>query len=75
VGKQAPVAFLLRRTTVADLTHAVARTLGRMLGLARSADPVDAHVVLLARERDWSVLSSDPRDLLAIDPTLRVERI
>ena len=47
----------------------------RMLGESRTADPVDAHVVLLARERGWSVLTSDARDLLAIDPTLVVEGI
>jgi hypothetical protein len=32
-------------------------------------------VVLLARERSWPVLSSDAADLLAIDPTLIVERV
>jgi hypothetical protein len=32
-------------------------------------------VVLLARLRGWSVLTSDAGDLLAIDPTLVVERI
>jgi len=73
--RQVPIAFLLRRAIVVDLTYAVARMLGRMLGAARRSDPVDAHVVLLAREREWPVLSSDPDDLLAIDPTLAIERI
>jgi hypothetical protein len=73
--RQVPVAFLLRHTEVIDLTQAVARVLGRMLGAAGAADPVDAHVVLLARQRGWRVLSSDPDDLLAIDPTLEIERI
>jgi hypothetical protein len=72
---QVPVVFLLRRTRVVDLTYAVARTLGRMLGATRTRDPVDAHVVLLAREREWPVLSSDAHDLRAIDPTLRIETI
>jgi hypothetical protein len=72
---QVPVAFLLRRTQVFALDYAVARTLGRMLGQTGTSDPVDAHVVLLARERTWPVLSSDAVDLLAIDPTLIVERI
>ena len=65
--RQVPIAFLLARTNVVDLTHAVARTLGRMLGLSGARDPVDAHVVLLARERAWPVLSSDADDLHAID--------
>jgi hypothetical protein len=73
--RQIPVAFLLRRTTVVDLTHSVARVLGRMLGAARRADPIDAHVVWLARERAWPVLTSDPNDLLAIDPHVVLERI
>ncbi len=58
-----------------DLTRAVALILGRMLGSARRSDPVDAHVVLLARERGWPVITSDAGDLLAIDPTLAVEKI
>jgi hypothetical protein len=72
---QIPIVFLLRRTLVVDLTHAIARVLGRMLGTARTRDPIDAHVVLLARERGWPVLSSDAADLRAIDPTLQVEEI
>lgn len=72
---QVPVAFLLRHTTVVDLTQPVAKVIGRMLGVTRTKDPIDAHVVLLARERGWAVLSSDADDLLRIDPTLVVERI
>ena len=73
--RQVPLAFLLRRTTVVDITHSVARALGRILGTSGTSDPVDAHIVLLARERDWPVLTSDARDLLAIDPTLQLERV
>lgn len=72
---QVPIAFLLARTEVVDLTGRVARMLGLMLGTAGRADPVDAHVVHLARERRWSVLTSDPNDLHAIDPTLTLETI
>lgn len=74
-GAQAPVAFLLRRTQVIDLTHAVARVMGRMLGATGAADPVDAHVVLIARERGWPVLTSDAEDLHAIDAELEVQSI
>lgn len=72
---QVPIAFLLSRTVVVDLTAAVARVLGRLLGASGTRDPVDAHVVLLARERQWPVLTSDARDLLAVDPHLTVETI
>jgi hypothetical protein len=75
VGAQIPIVFLLRRTRVVDLTHAIARILGRMLGVSRTRDPIDAHIVLLARERGWSVLSADAAELRAIDPTLPVEEI
>lgn len=74
-GGQVPIAFLLRRTLVLPLTHAVAKVLGRMLGATATRDPIDAHVVLIARERAWPVVSSDPHDLLAIDPGLAVERV
>jgi hypothetical protein len=73
--RQAPLAYLLQHTVVAPLDYAVARTLGRILGASGTADPIDAHVVLLARQRGWPVLTSDPQDLLAIDPTLVVERV
>ena len=73
--RQVPVAYLLKRTTVVDLGRSVARTLGRMLGQSGKHDAIDAHVVFLARERNWPVLTSDPDDLRAIDPTLEVERI
>ena len=73
--RQVPIAFLLRACKVVTLDYAVARTLGRILGQSNTADPIDAHVVLLARERSWPVLTSDAKDLLSIDPTLSVERI
>jgi len=73
--RQVPVAYLLKLTTIADLDRVVARTLGRILGRSGSRDVVDAHVAFLARARGWPVLTSDPKDLLAIDPTLEIEMI
>jgi predicted nucleic acid-binding protein len=74
-GAQTPVAFLLRRTRVIDLTHSVARVLGRMLEATGATDPVGAHIALIAREHGWRVLSSDVDDLHAIDPELEVLRV
>ena len=74
-GHQAPVAFLLRRTTVVDLAHPIARVIGRVLGARGRSDPIDGHVVLLARERGWPILSSNPDDLRALDPSVEVETI
>ncbi len=73
--RQAPLAFLLRHVRVADLTALVARHLGRMLAATGTSDVVDAHVVLLAQERRWPVLTSDPGDLEAIDSTLEIESV
>jgi hypothetical protein len=39
-----------------------ARLLGRMLDAARRSGPIDAHIVLLARERGWPLLTSHPDD-------------
>jgi predicted nucleic acid-binding protein len=73
--RRTPVAFLLKRVHVVPIDNAVARVLGRMLGETGTKDAIDAHVVLLARERGWSVLTSDPQDLLDLDPGLDLERI
>jgi PIN domain-containing protein len=72
---QVPITFLLRRVKVVDLTYPVARLLGRMLGATGTSDPIDAHVVFLAREYGWPVLTSDPDDLRALDPGVVVEEI
>ncbi len=74
-GHQVPVAYLLHRVRVIDLSDAVARRLGLMLAATGTSDPIDAHVVFLARQRDWPVLTSDPTDLHAIDPDLDIELV
>ena len=74
-AQQVPLVYLLRRTAVIDISFGVARVLGQMLGATHTTDPVDAHVVFLARERGWAILTSDPSDLRALDPNVRVERI
>ena len=49
-----------------------AKLVGMMLGVSGARDPVDGHIALLARERTWPDLTSDPADLLAIDPSLEI---
>jgi hypothetical protein len=46
---QVPIAFLLRRVKVVDLTYPVAR----LLGVTGTSDPIDADVVFLARDYGW----------------------
>jgi hypothetical protein len=43
---------------------------GRLLAASGSSDIADAHVVLCARKFNTSVVTSDPDDLRALDPTL-----
>lgn len=74
-GSQTPVALVLARTEVVPIDLMLARRIGLLLGHTRTADPIDAHIVVLAVTRGWPVLTSDPDDLLAIDPTLTVEHV
>ncbi|MDQ2706731.1 MAG: PIN domain-containing protein [Actinomycetota bacterium] len=73
--KQVPIAFLLRRTDIVDLTDLEARSVGKLLGMSGTSDPVDAHVALIARTRDWPVLTSDPDDLHAIERSLELYEV
>jgi len=43
-----------------------------LCGRTKSAYVIDASVVICARSRGHAVLSSDPDDLTALDPTLRI---
>ena len=73
--RQAPLALLLRRrqTITVEITVPVAKSIGIFLGYsAKSDDLVDAHVVMLARHHKYAVITSDPKDLLAIDPELEI---
>jgi len=44
--------------------------LGLLLAKSGTSDVVDAHVALLARRLQATVLTSDPDDLTVLDPTL-----
>lgn len=71
-GRQAPAAMLLSQIEVVAIDGLEGKLVGMVLGASRTRDPIDGHVVLLARERAWPVLTSDESDLLAIDPGLEV---
>jgi hypothetical protein len=75
-GRQAPVARLLRAVEVISLDDELGRRSGVLLSHVRSADAIDAAVVLLAADGDW-VLTSDPSDLqrLATAAMLEIELI
>jgi len=71
-SRKARLARLLRQplTDVVALDRVDATGVGRLLAASGSTDIADAHVVLCARRSYTSVVTSDPDDLRALDPTL-----
>lgn len=74
---QVPIAVALRwsHLRVVAPTPAEGRVIGQMLGVTGSSDVVDGHVALLARERGWPVVTSDPDDIGRLDPSLRLATV
>lgn len=64
--------FRLANVDVVVLDESAARTAGVLCGRAGSNDIVDASVVVCARLRRHSVVTSDPNDLARLDPELRL---
>lgn len=62
VGRQARIAKLVAAVEVVPLDDGLGRRAGMLLKQARTADVIDAAVVLLAADGD-SILTSDPDDL------------
>jgi hypothetical protein len=75
--RQVRLARLIRQPTtdVVNLDRVDATHVGRLLGASGSSDVVDAHVVICARRSHQRVVTSDPDDLRALDPTLEVVAI
>lgn len=73
-SRQALLARLLASPVVeiVALDDHAARAVGQLLGASRTADVIDASVAWCARQRGHAVVTSDPDDLQAIDPTLAV---
>jgi hypothetical protein len=73
-GRQANLARFVPAVDVAPLDVALGRRAGVLLGRTRTADVIDAALVLLAADGDW-ILTSDPRDIarLAIAAEVHVD--
>jgi predicted nucleic acid-binding protein len=73
-ARQARLALFLndQRVEIVPLTEPQARAAGVLCGLARRRDVVDASVAITARAHRCSIVSGDPLDLEALDPTVRV---
>jgi len=76
-ARQARLAALLgnRTVSVADLTAIRAKAAGKLCGERRTADVIDASVVLLARQTGGLVATSDADDLRLLDPHLDVVQV
>ena len=61
-GQQVGIAGLLRAVDVRPVDERMARDAGALLAKARTDDPIDATVVLVARSGD-RVVTSDPEDI------------
>lgn len=73
--RQHPIRRLLKTDTVivAALDEPAAVAVGAVLAATGTADVVDAHVIVTARTlRADRVVTSDPDDLTALDPAVRL---
>ena len=70
--RQVRLARLIRQPTadVVSLDGVDATNVGLLLAASGTSDVVDAHVVVCARRARQRVVTSDPDDLRALDPTL-----
>jgi predicted nucleic acid-binding protein len=72
--RQVRLARLIRQpgTDVVSLDRVDATNVGRLLAASRTSDITDAHVVICARRSGQRVVTSDPADLRALDPDIRL---
>jgi hypothetical protein len=67
--------FKTREVEVHGLDEHTARAAGELCGATGTYDVIDATVILTARPTADVVLTSDPDDLLRLDPSIRVEHV
>ncbi|MFI5301548.1 MAG: PIN domain nuclease [Polyangiales bacterium] len=73
-SKQVRLSRLIRQPTtkLAALDGPDATSVGILLAASRTADVVDAHVVICARRNAEPIVTSDPEDLSRLDPKARL---
>ncbi len=73
-SRQARLARFLKlaMVSVVPLDEPEARAAGALCGRTGTVDVIGASVVICARARNHAVVSSDPDDLAALDPTLTI---
>ncbi len=75
--RQVALARLLRASQVdiLPLDGPLGRACGELCGSAGTSDVIDASVVITAKEHDDVIVTSDPNDLLRLDPEANLVRI
>jgi predicted nucleic acid-binding protein len=75
-GRQARIARLLSasNTSIVPLDAKLALRVGARSAATRTADVVDVSVAICASDRGHPVITSDPDDIAAIDPALKLVR-
>lgn len=76
-SRQAVLTRFLRSddVQVVPLDDPLARACGELCGLVGSTDVIDASVVLVARQHDDAIVTSDPDDLQRLSPRAPIVRI
>jgi hypothetical protein len=64
-----------RNVQVPPLDEQLARAAGALCGRRGTSDVIDASVVLTARAGPDTILTSDPEDLVRLDPRATIERV
>jgi len=74
--RQARIARLLgaSSTSIISLDAKLAMRVGARCAVTRTADVVDVSVAICAKDRGHPVVTSDPDDIAAIDPALKLVR-
>jgi hypothetical protein len=57
---------------IIPLDDQLARSCGELCGAARASDVIDASVVIVARERQDLIVTSDPDDIRRLDPAAQI---
>jgi predicted nucleic acid-binding protein len=57
---------------IIPLDEQLARSCGELRGAASTSDVIDASVVIIARERQDFIVTSDPGDLRRLDPAAQI---
>ena len=60
---------------IVPLDDQLARACGELCGAASSSDVIDASVVILARERQDLIVTSDPGDIRRLDPAAQIVKL